>query len=397
MTLRWIKGTRSGVRTGLALCLAASLLAWGAGCPPQPEGPPALAVTAASDAETVFESTNVTLTATATGGTEPYLFRWDQNDGPESLELGDVTSSTLTTDVLVTLGRYVFRVVVTDAVGTRATGFVTIEVAPTVTVDAPRLVEVGDPVELTAEVEVQDVELLWTVTRGSATLVNETTIQPTLVAELGETIDVELTLSLPGAGGVTVTREVEIVAVEDLHPRVLFETTVGDFTFELDAELAPLTSANLLAYVDDGFYDGVLVHRVAQSAGPEGETAPFVIQAGGFIREDGELVPKEVTRDPVESEAGNGLSSGTLYSVAMALSGGNPDSGTTQWFVNMNEDNAFLDDQDFTVFGFVVEGTEVLDAMNELELLSNPLLNNSEVSLPAEDIVIERATRVTGG
>lgn len=397
MTLRWIKGTRDGVRTGLALCLAASLLTWVVGCPPQPDALPALAVTAASDAETVFESTSVTLTATATGGTAPYLFRWDQNEGPETLELGNATGPTLTTDILATLGRYVFRVVVTDAVGTRATGFVTIEVAPTVTVDAPRLVEVGEPVDLTAEVEVEDVELLWTVTRGSATLVNETTIQPTLVAEVGETLDVELTISLPGAGGVTVTREIEIVAVENLHPRVLFETTMGDFTFELDAELAPLTTANLLAYVDDGFFDGVLVHRVSQSTGPDGETIPFVVQGGGFIREDGDLVPKEPTRDPVESEAGNGLSNGTLYSIAMALSGGNPDSGTTQWFVNMNEGNAFLDDQDFTVFGLVVEGTDVLDAMNEVELVDNPTAPPGEISLPAEDIVLEHATRVTGG
>ena len=395
MTLSWMTGTRKGLRTGLAFCLAGSLLAGVTGCPDPTDPLPALEVTATADVETVFEGTAVTLTATATGGTEPYLYRWDQNDGPETLELEDATSSTLSTDALTELGRYVFRIVVTDSVGSRATDYVTVEVSPTATVDAPRLVEVGEPADLTAEVEAEDVELLWTVTRGSATLVNETTAQATLVAEVGETLDVELAISLPGAGGITVTRAVEIVAVENLHPQVRFETTRGDFTFELDAELAPLTTANLLAYVDDGFYDGVLVHRVSQTTNSQGETVPFVVQAGGVIREDGELVPRDVTRDPVESEAGNGLSSGTVYSVAMALSAGNADSGTTQWFVNMG-DNSFLDDQDFTVFGFVVEGTEVLDAMYDVELEPNPILNNSEVSLPVEDIVIERATRVTG-
>ena len=306
------------------------------GCPEPTDPLPALAVTATADVDTVFEGTGVTLTAEATGGSAPYLFRWDLNDGPETLELEDLTSSTLSTDTLTTLGLYVFRVVVTDSVGSRATDYVAVEVAPTVTVDAPRLVEVGDAVELTAELEVEDAELLWTVAGGSATLTNETTADVTLVAEKGETLDIELAITLPGAGGITVTHEVEIVAIENLHPRVLFETTMGDFTFELDAELAPLTTANLLAYVDDGFYDGVLVHRVASSGTADVGSEPFIIQAGGFIREDGELVRKEVTRDPVESEAGNGLSCGTLYSVSMALSSGNgnADSGTTQWFAS---------------------------------------------------------------
>ena len=143
----------------------------------------------------------------------------------------------------------------------------------------------------------------------------------------------------------------------------------------------------MLAYVDDGFYDGLLFHRVLcteieeEETSSDGTTAeddaaetddndiaavlgcdPFVIQTGGYRRTDGELEQAEATRDPVTSEADNGLSNATPYSVAMALAGGDVDSGTTEFFINIDADNGYLDDQYFTVFGSVVDdgGREIV-------------------------------------
>ncbi|MEK7730715.1 MAG: peptidylprolyl isomerase, partial [Planctomycetota bacterium] len=101
-----------------------------------------------------------------------------------------------------------------------------------------------------------------------------------------------------------------------------------------------------------------------------------------------------VTRDPVPSEADNGLSNSVLYSVALALSRGDPDSGTTQFFINLSEANSFLDDQGFTVFGQVIEGTNVVDDIAALETIASPIIPG-EVSLPAEDVIMGRVTRVS--
>ena len=107
------------------------------------------------------------------------------------------------------------------------------------------------------------------------------------------------------------------------------------------------------------------------------------------------MIAAEAGRDPVLSEADNGLSNGQLYSVALALTGGDADSGTTQFFVNLDTDNESLDDQDFTVFGSVIEGREVVDAIARVETELSTLVNN-EVSLPTTDVVIRRIRRVAG-
>lgn len=182
--------------------------------------------------------------------------------------------------------------------------------------------------------------------------------------------------------------------VEELRPQVLVETNLGNLTIELDREAAPLHVENFLAYVDEGFYDGVLIHRVVCSPNvTTGGCDPFVIQGGGVVRTDGELAAKTPTRDPVTSEAGNGLSNSTLHSVALALSGGNVNSGTSQFFINM-QDNGFLDSVGFTVFGQVVAGIEVLDAMLATETQLSPFAPPGEASLPVEDIVMQRVARV---
>lgn len=364
-----------------------------------PESPSNLTVTAAADSAGIFEGSAITLTATASRGRPPYLLRWDQDAGPEELELTGLTSATLATEPLTVAGRYVFRVIATDSQGSHATDFVEVEVLPAVVARASELVIVGEPSDLVATLEeaFPDLELRWEIVRGEGTIADETAAVTTLTAAAGETLEVVLTVTLPSTGEepVLTTREFEIVAVYDLTPLVLIETTLGDFTIELDGEAAPLHTANFLAYVDDGFLDGLLFHRVVCVEVEEiGECEPFVIQGGGYERVDSELEMKEPTRDPVPSEAENGLSNGELYSVSLAQSGGDPDSGTTQFFINLDEDNVSLDEQGFTVFGMVAEGTDVVDAIAAVETTDNPLIGFGETSLPVEDVVIERITRV---
>jgi cyclophilin family peptidyl-prolyl cis-trans isomerase len=296
-------------------------------------------------------------------------------------------------------GTYAFRVVVTDSEGTHATDFVIVRALPLVTATVPKLVVVGDPVVLSAAVDTQagDATLLWEVTLGQASLSNPTSANPTLTIGAAGAVRLRLTATIPSTAGapVTVKRDFEIASVLDLRPRVLIETNIGDMTIELDGDAAPLHTANFLLYVDDGFYAGVLFHRSACS--PDAATGvcePFVLQGGGYERVDGELEAVAPTRDPVPSEANNGLSNGVLYSVALALTSGDPDSGTTQFFINLSQDNSFLDNQGFTVFGQVVKGTDVIDAIAAMERTPSPIIPG-EVSLPAEDVIMERVTRVS--
>lgn len=374
-------------------------------CIPAPELPPVtgpippgdVEVTATTETPTVFEQSAATVTATATGGTPPYLFRWDLNAGPEELDLEDVTSRSLDTGPMIVPGRYVFRVIATDSEGTHATGFVTIEVLSAVTATVPPLAVIDESVELTATVASDDVSLVWSITRGTAVIDNPTSTTATLTTSVGETVEVMLTATIPGTGMVdtTTTRTFEIVSVPSLSPRVLIETNHGDLTFELEGEAAELHTANFLLYVDEGFFDGLLFHRIVCTpvSEGEGECEGFVAQGGGFQRVDGEIVEKEPTREPVASEADNGLTNGEINSVALALTGGDPNSGTTQFFINV-ADNSFLDGSGFTVFARLVDGFEVLDTIMAVETEANPFAPPGEVSLPVDDVIMVSVSRV---
>lgn len=196
-----------------------------------------------------------------------------------------------------------------------------------------------------------------------------------------------------GGTGPTVSDPCDDTAALANRVPVRVETNFGSFVIELNVEAAPLHAANFLTFVDDGFYDGLLFHRNACSPNETtGECEPFVLQGGGFLRVGGELAVRPVTRDPVMSEAGNGLSNSTLLGVALALSGGNVNSGTSQFFINLR-DNGFLDALGFTVFGLVVEGGDVINAIAAMERTLNPILPG-ELSLPVEDVIMQSVRRV---
>ena len=133
--------------------------------------------------------------------------------------------------------------------------------------------------------------------------------------------------------------------------QVVFETNQGDFTVELYPEKAPITVANFLQYIKDGFYKGTIFHRVINN---------FMIQGGGFERD----LFQKPTRAPIKNEATNGLKNDT-GTIAMARTQA-PDSATAQFFINL-KDNVFLNhtgthpsEMGYCVFGKVVSGMDVV-------------------------------------
>ncbi len=153
------------------------------------------------------------------------------------------------------------------------------------------------------------------------------------------------------------------------NPVVIIKTSKGDIKLELDKENAPITVDNFLAYVEDGFYDGTIFHRVINN---------FMVQGGGFTTD----MQQKPTNAPIKNEADNGLKN-ERGTIAMARTGV-VDSATSQFFIN-HADNAFLDhgkrDFGYAVFGRVVDGIEVVDAIATVQ--------TGPGDVPNEQIVIE--------
>jgi peptidyl-prolyl cis-trans isomerase B (cyclophilin B) len=157
---------------------------------------------------------------------------------------------------------------------------------------------------------------------------------------------------------------------------VVLSTNHGDITIELDAEKAPKTVDNFLAYVKSGHYDGTIFHRVIDG---------FMIQGGGF--EPG--MKQKESGEPIDNEAANGLAN-EKYTVAMARTN-DPHSATAQFFINV-KDNGFLDyagpDQwGYCVFGRVTAGTEVVDEIRKVKTSTKGFHGD----VPVEDVIIEKA------
>lgn len=160
--------------------------------------------------------------------------------------------------------------------------------------------------------------------------------------------------------------------------QVKLKTNMGDVVLELDAEKAPVTVANFLEYVNSGFYNGVIFHRVIDG---------FMIQGGGM--EPG--MNQKETNAPIQNEADNGLSN-DAYTIAMARTP-NPHSASSQFFINVN-DNDFLNYSSSTpqgwgycVFGKVVEGQDVVDQIKQVKTGNKA----GHQDVPVEDVIIESA------
>ena len=165
-------------------------------------------------------------------------------------------------------------------------------------------------------------------------------------------------------------------------PKVEFKTTMGNFVVELDSVKAPKTSANFLNYVNSGFYNGTIFHRVIDG---------FMIQGGGFTSD----LTQKPTNAPVVSEAQNGLKNQT-YTIAMARTS-DPDSATAQFFINV-KDNEGLNypnamGNGYTVFGTVISGTQTIDAIRKIPTMvaSSPRMGRMS-DVPSKTVTIESAT-----
>ena len=166
-----------------------------------------------------------------------------------------------------------------------------------------------------------------------------------------------------------------------MSTQVELHTTLGVIRVELAEAEAPVSSANFLAYVKSGQYDGTVFHRVIKN---------FMVQCGGF---DVGMKQKAVG-EPIGNEADNGLKN-DHYTLAMARTS-DPDSATAQFFINAT-DNEFLNFKSkspsgwgYAVFGKVVGGTEVVDAIEQVKTGRK----GSHDDVPLEDVVITRATVV---
>lgn len=164
--------------------------------------------------------------------------------------------------------------------------------------------------------------------------------------------------------------------------KVEIKTSLGAFVLELDPEKAPITVENFIGYVNDGFYEGTVFHRVMKG---------FMCQGGGFDQKAPfETGYEKKTRAPIKNEAVNGLKN-EKYTVAMARQPAK-DSATSQFFVN-TANNTFLNLGDpqavspdgYAVFGKVVQGFEVIDAIE-----AAPSRPNGQT--PVKPVVIEKAT-----
>jgi peptidyl-prolyl cis-trans isomerase B (cyclophilin B) len=157
-------------------------------------------------------------------------------------------------------------------------------------------------------------------------------------------------------------------------------TNFGEITIELNTEKAPITTANFLQYVDKGFYDGTIFHRVIDG---------FMIQGGGF---DTSMNQKE-TADEIKNEADNGLSN-NQYTIAMARTSA-PHSASSQFFINVNN-NDFLNHSaptssgwGYCVFGKVTAGMDVIDKIKKVKTGNR----KGHQDVPVDDVVIEKASR----
>ena len=160
---------------------------------------------------------------------------------------------------------------------------------------------------------------------------------------------------------------------------VKLTTNFGEITLELNAEKAPITVANFLQYVESGFYDGVIFHRVIDG---------FMVQGGGF---DANMKQKP-TKDEIKNEADNGLAN-DKYTVAMARTSV-PDSASSQFFINVG-DNAFLNHTEknasgwgYCVFGKVIAGMDVVDKIRAVKTTSKA----GHQDVPAEPVIIIKAS-----
>lgn len=333
----------------------------------------------------------ITLQASATGGRSPYRYRWSLEDQPDesTYELTDAnTSSLLQVAPQSVNGRYLFRVLVSDRTGQSNASFAQVLVGGDLDITATAedsLRIVGESTQLNSVLDTDstgfsELTYEWTVVDGEAEFDDPSIANPQVTINSADTVRLRVGISGEENGierfGL---KDVFVVGVEDATPQVIIDNTggvEGRMVLELLTEAAPNTCANFLQYVDAGYYNGIVWHRVVPD---------FVVQTGNFERFNGEVREKPGKRGEIQSESGNGFSN-RRTAIAMALRGTDANSGSNQFFINLG-DNSTLDDGNppFTVFGRVIEGMELADELSELPTGGDNVLNSEQ---PSEDVIM---------
>jgi len=207
---------------------------------------------------------------------------------------------------------------------------------------------------------------------------------PALALAQGNTAPAKTAPKAPAKATAAKPKANEAPAVEvskAVDPKVLIKTSLGDITVELYPDKAPKTVENFLAYVNSGFYDGTIFHRVIDN---------FMIQGGGFTRD----LQQKRTRPAIANEAKNGLSNlrGTL---AMARTS-DPNSATAQFFINV-VDNPRLDftsEQNGATWGYCVFGKVIsgLDVVDKIKAVPTGAQGPFRSDVPVTPVVIEKMT-----
>lgn len=178
----------------------------------------------------------------------------------------------------------------------------------------------------------------------------------------------------------TATLALGLLPVAVAEPeRVLMKTSAGNIELELNADKAPKTVENFLRYVDEGFYNGTVFHRVING---------FMIQGGGFTPD----LQKKRTHAPVTNEAKNGLKN-KRGTIAMARTN-DPHSATAQFFIN-HADNDNLDYPSFDGWGYAVFG-RVINGMDMVDKIADVYIHTTRgmKSVPEEPVIIESISRI---
>lgn len=183
-----------------------------------------------------------------------------------------------------------------------------------------------------------------------------------------------------GMGGAVMAQTESQGATAGDHPLVLLDTSMGKVRIELYPEKAPETVKNFLQYVEAGFYDGTIFHRVVPN---------FVVQGGGYT----DKMERKETRPPIQNEAARGLKN-EQYTISMARTG-DPHSATSQFFISLRDNTQSLDPHPsdpqrkwgYCAFGVVVEGQDVIDAMGKVKTEMRAGMKD----VPAVPVVIQSA------
>lgn len=161
----------------------------------------------------------------------------------------------------------------------------------------------------------------------------------------------------------------------DKAPHVVLDTSFGQIEIELDPVKAPISTKNFLQYVDSGFYTNTIFHRVIPG---------FMAQAGGFTAQ----LQQKQTKDPIRNEFGNGLYN-TRGTLSMARTS-NPNSATSQFFINVVDNRSLDQGAGYAVFAKVVKGMDVVD-----NIVNSPTTRkNGMADVPVDPVLIKSAKRI---